>query len=107
MLQGDGVRIDLTRQHPSPSGITSSTFASAPDAPVTSFELILPQGPHSALTANLPAAAKHNACATKLVMPTTLTGQNGVQVKQSTRIAVTGCPKAKKKKKTRASRRPK
>ena len=29
-------------------------------------------------------------------MPTTLTGYNGKQVKQSTRIKVTGCPKAKK-----------
>jgi hypothetical protein len=31
------------------------------------------------------------------VMPTTITGQNGVQIKQSTKIVVTGCPKVKKK----------
>jgi hypothetical protein len=30
-------------------------------------------------------------------MPTTITGQNGVVFKQSTKIAVTGCPRAKKK----------
>ena len=40
-------------------------------------------------------------CGQSLVMPTTLTGQNGAEVKQSTKIAVTGCPKAKKKAKQR------
>ena len=30
-------------------------------------------------------------------MPTVLTAQNGAVVKQSTKVAVTGCPKAKKK----------
>jgi hypothetical protein len=29
-------------------------------------------------------------------MPTAITGQNGVVVKQTTKIAVAGCPKAKK-----------
>jgi hypothetical protein len=29
-------------------------------------------------------------------MPTTITGQNGALVRQNTRVAVTGCPKAKK-----------
>ena len=61
------------------------------------FELSLPQGPHSALGSNLPAKAKGSLCGQSLVMPTTLTGQNGAQVKQNTKIAVAGCPKAKKK----------
>jgi hypothetical protein len=30
-----------------------------------------------------------------LLMPTTLTAQNGAVIKQSTKIAVTGCPKSK------------
>ncbi len=34
-------------------------------------------------------------------MPTTLTGQNGAQIKQSTKIAVTGCAKPKKKAKAK------
>jgi hypothetical protein len=40
-------------------------------------------------------------------MPTTITGQNGVLLKQSTRISVTGCAKAKptKKKKTKKGRK--
>jgi hypothetical protein len=33
-----------------------------------------------------------------LQMPTTITGQNGAQVTQTTKIAVDGCPKAKAKK---------
>ena len=81
-------------------GITSSTFASVPDAPVSSFELSLPEGPHSALAAIVPAKAKGNLCGQSLAMPTTLTGQNGAVVKQNTRIAVSGCPKAKKKPKS-------
>ena len=37
-------------------------------------------------------------------MPTVLTAQNGAQVKQSTKIAVSGCPKIKKKKKKKAKK---
>ena len=99
ILQGDGVRIDLTGHVNIAKGITSSTFAGVPDAPITSFELKLPEGPHSALTTNLSAKAHANLCGAKLVMPTTLIGQNGVQVKQNTKISVTGCPKLKKAKK--------
>jgi hypothetical protein len=94
ILQGDGVRIDLTGAiNISKKGITSSDFASVPDAPISSFELNLPQGRHSALTAN------GSVCALSLVMPTTITAQNGAVLKQSTKIKVTGCPKAKAKKK--------
>jgi hypothetical protein len=57
---------------------------------------VLPQGSHSVLAANLPVKAKGSLCGVKLLVPTTLTGQNGAVVKQSTRVGVTGCPKAKK-----------
>ena len=53
VLQGYGVKIDLVGDaFISKSGITSSTFKTVPDQPVTSFELTLPEGPHSALAAN-------------------------------------------------------
>ncbi len=94
ILQGEGVTLDLVGSIDIKHGITSSTFASVPDAPISSFELKLPEGPHSGLTAVLPAKAKGSLCGTSLVMPTTLTGQNGAVVKQNTKIAVTGCPKA-------------
>jgi hypothetical protein len=96
VLQGEGITIELDGQTKIKKGITYSMFDSLPDAPVGSFELKLPESPHSILAAN------GNLCAGKLNMPTTIVGQNGKQVKQTTRIAVTGCPKAARAK--RASR---
>jgi hypothetical protein len=104
ILQGDGVRAELTGNIniAAKTEVTSSTFASIPDAPVTSFEFNLPEGTHSALAINLPSKDKGNLCGIGLAMPTTITGQNGVVVKQSTKIAVSGCPKPKKKAKKKA-----
>jgi uncharacterized repeat protein (TIGR01451 family) len=92
VLQGYGFTIDLHGEtFISKQGITSSTFPAVPDEPVTSFELTLPQGPYSALAAN------GNLCkGSKLAMPTKFVAQNGMEVSQSTKIAVAGCPKAKK-----------
>jgi hypothetical protein len=90
VLQGDGVRVDLTAAtFISKAGITSSTFKSIPDVPISSFELYLPEGKYSALAAN------GNLCKSKLAMPTAFTAQNGAVIHQSTPIAVTGCPKAR------------
>jgi hypothetical protein len=97
ILQAEGVTLELVGSIDIKHGVTSSTFASVPDAPISSFELKLPEGPHSGLAAVLPAKAKGNLCGTSLTMPTTLTGQNGAVIKQNTKIAVTGCGKAKKK----------
>ncbi len=92
VLQGYGVTIDLEGStFINPAGITSSTFKSVPDVPITSFELTLPEGPFSAIT------AVGNLCkATKLAMPTEFVAQDGAVIDQSTKIDVTGCPKAKK-----------
>ncbi len=98
VLQNQGVLLDLIGNTNIKKGITTSSFNSVPDAPISSFELKLPEGSHSALTTNLPAKAKGKLCGTKLVMPTTLTGQNGALLKQSTTIAVTGCPKKRPRK---------
>jgi hypothetical protein len=86
VLQGYGVTIDLIGATSiSKTGVTSSTFKTVPDQPVTSFELTLPQGKFSALAAN------GNLCASKLVMPTEFIAQNGAVINQSTPIAVAGC----------------
>ncbi len=91
VLQGYGVTIDLhSETFISKAGITSGTFHTVPDQPVTSFELTLPEGKYSALAAN------GNLCKSKLTMPTAFTAQNGDVIHQSTPISVTSCPKAKK-----------
>jgi hypothetical protein len=90
VLEGGGVRVDLTGStFISKAGITSSTFKTVPDVPISSFELYLPEGPYSALAAN------GNLCTSKLAMPTTFIAQNGAEIHESTKIAVTGCAKAK------------
>ncbi|MGH2902349.1 MAG: hypothetical protein ACRDK7_01960 [Solirubrobacteraceae bacterium] len=87
VLQGYGITIDLVgTTFISKEGVTSSTFKTVPDQPVSSFELTLPQGPYSALAAN------GNLCRQKLAMPTEFVGQNGAQLKRDTHIEVEGCP---------------
>jgi hypothetical protein len=104
VLQGEGITLILDGQTNIKKGITSSTFNSVPDAPVTSFETTLPEGPHSALTANVAPSKKFSLCGAKLVMPTTITGQNGVVIKQETKIPVTGCKGVASFKMTRAQK---
>jgi hypothetical protein len=118
VLQGDGVTIVLVGATRIKNGVTSTTFNTVPDQPFSAFELTLPEGKFSALTAN------NNLCApTKtvtvnkkeqkrvhgklrrvtvkvkktetesLLMPSEFVGQNGAVIKQSTKISVTGCPK--------------
>jgi hypothetical protein len=100
VLQGYGVTIDLVGSTfiNGKTGVTSSTFKTVPDAPVGSFELTLPEGKYSALSANV------NLCTSKLTMPTEFVAQNGAEIHQSTPIRVTGCEKAKTKTLTRAQR---
>jgi hypothetical protein len=99
VLQGYGITVDLHGEtFISKAGITSSTFHQIPDVPVSTFNLNLPQGTDSALAAN------GNLCQSKLLMPTVFTAQNGLTLKQNTRITATGCPKAKKKHKAKTSR---
>jgi len=105
VLQGEGVTLILDGKTDIKKGITYSRFESAPDAPFTTFETVLPTGPHSVLTAYVPGKANFNLCGTKLVMPTIITGQNGAVIKQDTHIAVTGCPPSVTITKTRAKAR--
>ena len=133
VLQGEGITIDLVGNTDIKKGITYSRFETVPDAPISAFELKLPGGAGALLAApkNLCAPTKtvttsrkvtkrvhgrnkrvtvkvKQTVAEPLLMPTTITGQNGAVVKQSTKIAVTGCAKAKTKakKKSKAKAKP-
>jgi hypothetical protein len=118
ILQGEGITIELTGNTDIKRGITYSHFDTVPDAPISSFELRLPEGPHSALAANANLCAATRTVTVKkrvvrrvhgkrrrvlrsikkrvvapLLMPTTITAQNGAVIRQTTKVAVTGCPK--------------
>ena len=95
VLQGEGVVLVLDGKTDIKKGITYSNFETAPDAPFTTFETELPVGPHSVLTAYVPASAKYSLCATNLAMPTKITGQNGRVFSQTTKVAKSGCTASK------------
>lgn len=122
VLQGEDVTIILDGKTNIKNGITESSFQSVPDAPVSSFELSLPEGPHSVIAAprgglcslaartvfvkkNVTVKVKRHGrvrrrrvtrtvkktVAAGLLMPTTITGQNGAVIRQKTQIGVAGC----------------
>jgi hypothetical protein len=94
VLQGNNVTILLDGKTDIKKGITYSKFESNPDAPFTTFETVLPAGPHSALTTYQPGSKEEfNICKTPLSMATEITGQNGAYIKETTKIPTTGCGK--------------
>ncbi len=98
VLQGQNVTLVLDGSTQIKKQTTYSHFETVPDAPITSFELKLPEGPHSVLTAaGLPPKTHGNLCHTKLAMPTTIKAQNGAINTQSTNLTITNCPKPKAK----------
>jgi hypothetical protein len=121
LLQGEGVHITLDGKTDIKKGITFSRFETVPDSPISSFQTVLPEGPHSILAASrnlcapgktvtvtkritrrvhgrvrhLTRKVKHQV-ATPLLMPTVITAQSGAVIRQETHIAVSGCAKARK-----------
>ncbi len=67
------------------NGITTTTFASTPDVPVTSVTVSLPAKANSAVS------GFGDLCRNPLYMPTTITGQNGKVTKLNPVIAVSSC----------------
>ena len=99
VLHGEGITLILDGNTDIKHGITSSTFKTVPDAPISSFELQLPAGPYSILGVYVPKGNHYNLCGQKLQMPTTITAQNGAILKQNTKITVNSCARKTKGKK--------
>jgi hypothetical protein len=100
VLQGEGVTVIVEGStFITKAGITNTTFSTVPDVPVNHFQVILPEGPHSAL------AGTGNLCKGALYMPTVMTGQNGAVVEKTRTIKVGGCGKGATSRKAHAKRR--
>ncbi|MEA2199836.1 MAG: hypothetical protein QOI89_432 [Solirubrobacteraceae bacterium] len=124
VLQGEGITLVLDGKTDIKKGITSSEFNTVPDAPVSTFVVTLPAGPHSAFTGHgdlckpVKAVTKKVLVAKRvkrgkktrtikvrktvtvnvadpLKLPTILTGQNGNVIEKSTPLTVTGCKAVK------------
>jgi hypothetical protein len=93
VLQGEGVEILLTGRTDIKGDTTYSKFETVPDAPISSFDLSLPEGPHSALASGLPTNDK-SLCGQSLEMPTMIESQNGAVFKQTTKVTIEGCKPA-------------
>jgi hypothetical protein len=86
VLQGQGIRIDLTGAlYVDAKNVTSTTFRAMPDVPIRRFDLILPEGPRSIL------AAGGSLCAKSLHISAAVNGQNGARLKRGFRVRVSGC----------------
>lgn len=85
VLSGDGVTFDLAVAIAiTPTGVTSSL--TAPDVPISSFDLDLPASAHSAFS-----ATESLCSASSLSAAATISSQSGVMLKQSIPVSVTGC----------------
>ncbi len=85
VLKDQGVEIVLVGNTDITNGITTTTFASTPDVPVSSVKVNLPAQSNSAVS------GYGDLCHKPLKMPTTITGQNGKVTKLDTVINVTNC----------------
>ncbi|HTA32592.1 MAG TPA: hypothetical protein VK721_04125 [Solirubrobacteraceae bacterium] len=91
VLQGEGVTIDVVGHTTIKRGVIAAAFEALPDVPISSFDLVLDEGAHSLLAADLPAKARHSMCGQRLTMPVELIAQNGAVIKRTPTIAVWRC----------------
>ncbi len=98
VLQGEGLTIDVDGQsRVSHKGALTATFASVPDAPFSTFEAVLPRGPHSQFTSvRTVGRARGSQCGERLAVPVTLVGQNGARIRKRVSMAIKGCPKSRR-----------
>jgi len=107
VLQGEGITVILDGQTAIKKGITTSSFQSVPDVPFETVQATLPEGPHSALTTNLPLKDHYSLCGQHLMIPAALTGQNGSRLTDTVKVSVQGCTAVKASKTRKLTRRQK
>ena len=116
VTRADGVRIELVGRTEIRNHVTYTHFDHLPDSPISSFELELPEGPHSVLAAPRSLCAHTRLVSVKrrvtvrshgatrhvvvkvrrrvpvaLAMPTRLEAQNNAVVSRTTKVSITGC----------------
>jgi hypothetical protein len=96
VLSGYGVKVELRGETLIKNGVTSATFRNTPDVPFESLEVNLPSGEYSEFGTNL-GLGKYDFCGHELTVPTSFKAQNGLEIREQTPVAITGCPKAHKK----------
>ena len=85
VAKDEGVEIILVGNTEIVKNITTTTFASTPDVPVSKVTVSLPAKTNSAV------GGYGDLCRNPLYMPTTITGQNGKVTKLDPVITVSGC----------------
>jgi len=105
VLQGEGLTIDVIGQTSIKHRRIAGIFRSLPDVPISTLGLVLDEGPHSLLAADLPANASASMCGQSLAMPTLITAQNGAVIKHTTKLSVAGCVKHRASKHRATSKR--
>jgi hypothetical protein len=103
VLQAEGITIVVDGRSDIKKGITYSRFETVPDAPVTSFEATLPTGPNSIFAGVVKGEVNTSLCGTAFKVPTELEGYNGAIIKETSKVGVSGCPKAKAARKRKAT----
>lgn len=92
VMQGYGVTIESHGEtFIDKAGVTSTTFPNVPEAPIPSFELRLPPGPGSALSAH------GDLCAKSMHMVTTIVSYNTREIKETPPVLASGCHASKAK----------
>jgi hypothetical protein len=93
VVQGEGITIDVDGQSfVSQNGALTVTFSSVPDAPISSFETVLPAKPFSQFTSvKTSGKAQGSQCGQNLVAPVSMVAHNGATLNKNVKVIIAGC----------------
>jgi hypothetical protein len=96
VLQGEGIVLELVGTLRVSHGVSTIVFKTVPDAPISNLDVSLPAGADSMLGASGLSKSQGMLCGKRLVLRTTLTGQNNRSVKRSSVLSVQGCRRTRR-----------